>query len=229
MSRKKKEKGAGGESKEPTYSQAQIDKIVLPLRLYNRLEQNKQLTNKKGVFVNMRKYYESLGQDPFKVLPLTFHTSHGINDPDYRKFSNYYNALEQKVKQSETQIKTAIKQYQTDKKEAAKKPKSDEYDSEIDSDDEDVIEKIRKKYRTPLNTWIIKPGENSNRGVGITVVKTIREVQSIIGRPTRKDGDRTFIIQKYIDYPLLVHKRKFDFRCYGLLSSINGSLKGYCY
>jgi len=51
-----------------------IDKIVLPLRLYNKLEQNKQLTNKKGVFVNMRKYYESLGQDPFKVLPLTFHT-----------------------------------------------------------------------------------------------------------------------------------------------------------
>lgn len=177
----------------------------------------------------MRKYYESLGQDPFKVLPLTFHTSHGINDTDYRKFSNYYNALEQKNKQSEIQIKAAIKQYQTDKKEAAKKPKSDEYDSEVDSDDEDAIEKIRKKYRTPLNTWIIKPGENSNRGVGITVVKTIREVQSIIGRPTRKDGDRTFIIQKYIDYPLLVHKRKFDFRCFGLLTSINGSLKGYCY
>ena len=59
---------------EPAYSQEQIEKIVLPLRLYNKLEQNKQLTNKKGVFVNMRKYYESLAQDPFKVLPLTFHT-----------------------------------------------------------------------------------------------------------------------------------------------------------
>ena len=41
----------------------------------------------------MRKYYESLGQDPFKVLPLTFHTQHGVNDPEFRKFSNYYNAL----------------------------------------------------------------------------------------------------------------------------------------
>ena len=50
-----------------------------------------------------------------------------------------------------------------------------------------------------------------------------------MGRPSRKDGERTFIIQKYIDYPLLVHKRKFDFRCFGLLTSINGSLKGYCY
>ena len=36
MSRKKKDKGV--EIKEPVYSQAQIDKISLPLRLYNRLE-----------------------------------------------------------------------------------------------------------------------------------------------------------------------------------------------
>ena len=26
-----------------------------------------------------------------------------------------------------------------------------------------------------------------------------------------------------------MHKRKFDLRCYGLLTSTNGSLKGYCY
>lgn len=28
---------------------------------------------------------------------------------------------------------------------------------------------------------------------------------------------------------MLVHRRKFDFRCYGLLTSVNGSLKGYFY
>jgi hypothetical protein len=41
-------------------------------KLYNRMEQNKQLTNKKGVFLNMREYYYLIGQDPFDVLPLTF-------------------------------------------------------------------------------------------------------------------------------------------------------------
>lgn len=76
---------------EKAVAEMQIQKIVFPLRLYNKLEQNKQLTNKKGLFINMRKYYESLGQDPFKVLPLTFHTTQGINDPEFRKFSNYYN------------------------------------------------------------------------------------------------------------------------------------------
>ena len=40
---------------------------------------------------------------------------------------------------------------------------------------------------------------------------------------------RTYIIQKYIEKPFLVHKRKFDFRCYGLVTSLNGVIQGYFY
>lgn len=36
-------------------------------------------------------------------------------------------------------------------------------------------------------------------------------------------------MQLYLDRPLLYHKRKFDIRCYLLLTSINGILKGYWY
>ena len=57
----------------------------------------------------MRKYYESLGQDPFKVLPLTFHTQQGVNDPEFRRFSNYYNQVEQRYRASERQAKEAVK------------------------------------------------------------------------------------------------------------------------
>ena len=57
------------------------DGPVTPMKLYNKLEQNKQLTNKKGIFVNMHKYYLAIGEDPFKVLPLTFHTKKGLKDP----------------------------------------------------------------------------------------------------------------------------------------------------
>jgi hypothetical protein len=72
-----------------------------------------------------------------------------------------------------------VKQYYEGKVRTPKGKKGgidEEYGSEQDSDDEEAIEKIKKKFRAPQNTWIIKPGENTNRGVGITVVKTIREV-----------------------------------------------------
>ena len=53
------------------------------------------------MFINMRKYYEMLGEEPFKVLPLTFHTRKGIQDPDFRKFTQYYADLENKIKNIE--------------------------------------------------------------------------------------------------------------------------------
>jgi len=92
------------------------------------------------------------------------------------------------------------------------------------------IRAIKKKHRGPLNTWIIKPGENTNRGVGISVSRDINEIKGLIcGGKSKDGGDATYIIQKYIDYPLLIHKRKFDFRVFSLVTSINKKLKGYFY
>ena len=97
--------------------------------------------------------------------------------------------------------------------------------------DDDEVRRIKKKYKVQKNIWIIKPGENTNRGNGINVCSTLHEIKSIISKaavnPLTKD--RTFIIQKYIDNPLLINNRKFDFRCYGMLTCINGMLKGYFY
>ena len=78
------------------------------------------------------------------------------------------------------------------------------------------------------NVWIVKPGENTNRGTGIQVCKSISEVEQIILCGSSYYY-QTFIIQKYIEKPLLIKKRKFDIRCYGLLTSINGLHKGYFY
>jgi hypothetical protein len=50
-------------SKQQHLSEPEPRKVLF--KMYNRMEQNKQLTNKKGLFINMRRYYEMLGQDPF--------------------------------------------------------------------------------------------------------------------------------------------------------------------
>lgn len=75
--------------------------------------------------------------------------------------------------------------------------------------------------------WILKPGENSNRGNGIMVCSTMKEIISEIN--SAEKADHTHIIQRYIERPLLISNRKFDIRCYGLLTSVNGFMKGYFY
>jgi hypothetical protein len=118
----------------------------------------------------MKEYYNSVGQDPFATLPLTFHIKNGIQDPEYTKFLNHYNAK---------------------------------------------------------SIWIIKPGENSNRGTGIHLTRNLKDIQKLITSECK--SQRTFILQKYITNPLLINKRKFDIRMYGMMTSINGLLKGYFY
>ena len=90
----------------------------LPTLIYNRLEDNYHLSNKKALFRNISNYYNSQGYDPFEVaIPLTFNVKTPSNsDPEYIKFTKAYKECE------------------------------------------------RKKE---TNIWIIKPGENSNRGTGI--------------------------------------------------------------
>jgi hypothetical protein len=43
------------------------------------------------------------------------------------------------------------------------------------------------------------------------------------------NGIRTCIVQLYVDRPLLIAGRKFDVRSYAMLTSINGTLKGFMY
>ena len=89
--------------------------------------------------------------------------------------------------------------------------------------------KLVKPYQH--ETYFVKPGENTNRGTGITVCYSLDDIKvRLKGRERNGDGKlRTFILQKYIENPLLYNRRKFDIRHYMLVSCVNGSFKGYWY
>lgn len=59
----------------------------------------------------------------------------------------------------------------------------------------------------------------------------MEEIRNIV-RKTDKYSDgspKTFIIQSYIEHPLLYKRRKFDIRHYVMMSTTNGYVKGYWY
>jgi hypothetical protein len=79
----------------------------------------------------------------FNFLPVTFHINGGLEDPEFKNFIDYYYDEEERVIENKKKIK-ALKE-EGNLAEARK------------------VKKIR-------NIWIIKPGENTNRGTGIIVI-----------------------------------------------------------
>ena len=154
------------------------------LKVQNHFERNYFLGNKKALFYSMKKYYELNDKNPFEFIPITFHISKGIDDPEYAKFLQLYFTLDEK-----------------------------------------------KKKKEIMNIWILKPGEFTNRGKGISVCSSLDDVKiRLKGKEKCRNGKyHTFILQKYIEKPLLYNKRKFDIRHFMLMTCVNGKIKGYWY
>ena len=70
----------------------------------------------------------------------------------------------------------------------------------------------------------MKPGENTNRGRGIIVTRDLRQIKETISRNsyTKLGSKHIWIVQEYMRNPFLIRKRKFDMRCYILMTSISG-------
>lgn len=79
------------------------------------------------------------------------------------------------------------------------------------------------------SVWIVKPGENTNRGCGITVCRELTQIKQIISNTHVNGKKRSYIIQKYCERPFLYKGRKFDIRAFAVTQTVNGNLQGYYY
>ncbi|KAM3130213.1 hypothetical protein pb186bvf_017713 [Paramecium bursaria] len=80
-----------------------------------------------------------------------------------------------------------------------------------------VYTKPKIKDGNEENLWICKPS-SLNRGQGVQLFKTEAELNKIICRQDKKSLNQDFIVQKYIENPLLIDSRKFDIRMYVLIT-----------
>lgn len=46
------------------------------------------------MFYNLKRYLELKDEDPFSMLPLTFHITKGTEDAEYLRFLTYYEKFE---------------------------------------------------------------------------------------------------------------------------------------
>ncbi|XP_074031076.1 tubulin glycylase 3A isoform X3 [Leptinotarsa decemlineata] len=65
-----------------------------------------------------------------------------------------------------------------------------------------------------MNLWILKP-TNSSQGVGIHMCRTLKYVLDVV----KANPNRRYVIQKYVERPLLIYNTKFDIRQWFLISS----------
>lgn len=142
-------------------------------KLYNKIEDNFHVNNKKALFLNMKNYYEAMGADVFENIPLTFHVKTGLDDPEFQRFKHYYFKFEDDIRNKKAAAKLKRKEAQEQKQVVMSNNKSDDAQSPqqaASSPDKKKDTEEPQYYQSPAppkNIWIIKPGENTNRGHGI--------------------------------------------------------------
>ena len=65
------------------------------------------------------------------------------------------------------------------------------------------------------NMWLVKPA-SLNRGRGIAIMQNLRDIQEYIFNNCQV---KDWVVQKYIERPLLFNSRKFDIRVWALLTA----------
>ena len=57
------------------------------MRIHNKLEGNYHLGHKIALFLNLRAYYNSVGENVFNSVPVTYTLDRGgLSDPEFEKF-----------------------------------------------------------------------------------------------------------------------------------------------
>ncbi|CAD8109961.1 unnamed protein product [Paramecium primaurelia] len=187
-------------------------------QVVNHFEFHQEISQKSNLFRNLSQYCEENQLDILSFVPLTFVLDFTNEKADVYllQFLQYYeNNAPQSIKLHDTQNKFYIIRRQLNT-----------YMQLTDKIIQITKSKIPSTFYGHEYLWILKPTQY-NRGRGIHVIKDLDQMthlidQYISGKQQMKDGQiiksKQFVIQKYLEKPLLINNRKFDIRVWGLLN-----------
>ncbi|KRX01880.1 hypothetical protein PPERSA_05719 [Pseudocohnilembus persalinus] len=142
-----------------------------------------------------------------------------INDQDTKigeEKLNQEQQQQQEIKQNLEQENQEQEQEDEDVDEEYDIQKMDEFTKQV----YDILQQLKQQYpqfgiNGENNIWILKPARMS-RGRGITCFNSLIEIQDHV-----KAKEQQWVIQKYIENPLIIMKRKFDIRVWVLVTNLN--------
>lgn len=188
--------------------------------VYNHLEGNASIVTKKGLYYTMKEYCGDEDELMQEYMPLTFCVPSG--SPDNQEFQAFLAAFDRNSQTPSTIENSSVEATQHPPISA---PRKQPEHSTL------IPDKPKLGAETNANNlWILKPASCSNRGSHIRLSNCLAEIENIVREEARQDARcGGWIIQKYIERPLLVQGRKFDIRIFVLLVTdrANGSLHGY--
>lgn len=200
----------------------------------NHFEFHAEITTKDQLFRNLLSYAQLNKMNVFDFVPLTFAidlTSHTYN-PDFEKFVTCFNIISSAQSTSDKKSPSCEQQ--------CLKTINSKLQLVTFSRDRRAVShckaKIAETHFAGKNLWILKP-TGFNRGQGVSVFDSMDVLKGLIkfySEGPDKVGDsetikskvapmdqiksKTFVIQKYIERPLLLRGRKFDIRVWTLVT-----------
>eukprot|EP01022_Parablepharisma_sp_SALTPOND_P020804 TRINITY_DN3872_c0_g1_i1.p1 TRINITY_DN3872_c0_g1~~TRINITY_DN3872_c0_g1_i1.p1 ORF type:complete len:448 (-),score=27.98 TRINITY_DN3872_c0_g1_i1:2502-3845(-) len=216
------------QNEQSCYQNGTFDAQTRKQQLINHFEYHRELSRKPSLFINMQAFSEQIQENVFNYHPITFCfdlavAPHHINAQIHtalKPFMTFYNILET----NKDKVLAIHAEVENRKQEPFKvaKPAPIVYDKRNTGS--------YTRYTMPLghfkgqNLWLLKPA-NLNRGRGVHVFNSLEELKKLLlvyyqqGLDQKyKQKTLSFVLQKYIESPLLVNERKFDIRMWVLVT-----------
>ena len=203
--------------------------------MVNHFEFHHEITTKDLLFKNTKAYAELNKFNIFDHIPLTFIISVDASSysSDLGKFAQCFDMIEGITRAGDRTVPDYCKQ-------CLKLINQKLGQIKLPGERRAVAQCKAKIVNTNYcgkNIWILKP-TGFNRGRGVSVFNSMEKLKNLINfyageneLPKQKEEkedpvqnmlmsvkSRTFVIQKYIERPLLIHGRKFDIRAWVLVN-----------